>query len=231
MTPAITSVRSRLIFYLTLLVAAISLLIFFSIPARVKTRALAALADKASSLTEMTAYSVAPALLFEDAAGVTEVLESIRQDEDVIYAVLLDKDGEWFAAVNQDSAVFYNFRDLPGSGISIGRECVIGLGAIITGQGKVTLGDKVIVGPRAMILPVNHRYQDPGAAIKDQGIEAKGIAIADGAWIGAGAMILDGVTLGQNAVVAAGAVVAENVPARTLVAGNPAKKIKEWNES
>ena len=125
----------------------------------------------------------------------------------------------------------YNFRDLPGSGIAIGRECVIGLGAIITGQGKVTLGDKVIVGPRAMILPVNHRYQDAGSAIKYQGIEAKGIAIAEGAWIGGGAMILDGVTIGQNAVVAAGAVVTENVPDRTLVAGNPAKPIKEWNKA
>jgi signal transduction histidine kinase len=108
----LTSVRGRLILYTTLLVGAISLFIFFYIPARVKASAFYALINKASNITEMTAYSVAPALLFEDTKGVAEVLESIKQDEDVIYAVLLDKDGKWFAAVNQDSADFYGYRNL-----------------------------------------------------------------------------------------------------------------------
>ena len=112
----LTSVRGRLILYTTLLVGAISLFIFFYIPARVKASAFYALINKASNITEMTAYSVAPALLFEDTEGVTEVLESVRQDEDVIYAVLLDKNGEWFAAVNQDSADFYGYRNLRDRG-------------------------------------------------------------------------------------------------------------------
>ncbi len=120
----------------------------------------------------------------------------------------------------------YNFRDLPQAGIAIGRDCVIGLGAVITGQGRVTLGDQVIVGPKAMLLPINHRFADPDRPIKEQGIVAKGITIASGAWIGGGAIILDGVTVGRNAVVAAGAVVTEDVPARTVVGGNPAKPIK-----
>jgi len=125
----------------------------------------------------------------------------------------------------------YNFRGLPSSGISLGRDCVIGFGAVITGQGKVRLGDQVIVGPQAMILPVNHLFQDSDRPIKEQGLEAKGITVESGAWIGAGAIILDGVKVGQNAVVAAGAVVTEDVPARTLVAGNPARRIKEWSGS
>jgi len=125
----------------------------------------------------------------------------------------------------------YNFRDLPAAGISIGRDCVIGLGAVITGQGRVRLGDQVIVGPKAMLLPINHRFEDPHRTIKEQGIEAKGITVESGAWIGGGAIILDGVTVGQNAVVAAGAVVTEDVPARTVVAGNPARRIKEGSGS
>ena len=122
----------------------------------------------------------------------------------------------------------YNFRDLPAAGIAVGRESVIGFGAVITGQGKVRLGDQVIVGPRAMILPVNHRFLEKDRPIKEQGIEARGVTVEDGAWIGAGAMILDGVTVGRNAVVAAGAVVTEDVPAQSLVAGSPAKLVKEW---
>ena len=125
----------------------------------------------------------------------------------------------------------YNFRDLPGAGISLGRDCVIGLGAVITGQGRVRLGDQVIVGPKAMLLPVNHKFQAADRPIKEQGIEAKGITVESGAWIGAGAIILDGVTVGENAVVAAGAVVTEDVPDRTAVAGNPARRIKEWSGS
>jgi acetyltransferase-like isoleucine patch superfamily enzyme len=120
----------------------------------------------------------------------------------------------------------YNFRDLPGSGIEIGRECVIGMGSVITGQGKVKLGDKVIIAPRALLLPVNHNYQDPQKPIMDQGISAKGITIEDGAWIGGGAIILDGVSVGKNAVVAAGAVVTKDVPDRTVAAGNPARLIE-----
>ena len=123
----------------------------------------------------------------------------------------------------------YNFRDLTGAGIAVGRECVIGFAAVITGQGRVRLGDQVIIGPKAMILPVNHRFLEGDRPIKEQGIEARGITVEDGAWIGAGAIILDGVRVGRNAVVAAGAVVTEDVPPQSLVAGNPAKLVKEWS--
>lgn len=119
----------------------------------------------------------------------------------------------------------YNFRDLPRSGITIGARCVIGIRAVVTGQGGVTFGDDVIVGPGAMILPVNHGFGG-GGPIREQGIEARGITIGGGAWIGAGAIVLDGVGVGENAVIGAGAVVTSDVPARAVVAGNPARAIK-----
>jgi acetyltransferase-like isoleucine patch superfamily enzyme len=53
------------------------------------------------------------------------------------------------------------------------------------------------------------------------------VVIKRNAWIGAGATILPGVTVGENAIVAAGAVVSKDVPANTVVAGVPAKVIKE----
>ncbi len=120
----------------------------------------------------------------------------------------------------------YNFRDLPGSGIDIGGECVIGMESIITGQGMVKLGGKVIIGPRVLVLPVNHEFHAPDQPIKDQGIKARGITVEDGAWIGGGAVILDGIRIGRNAVVAAGAVVTRDVPDRAVVAGNPARLIE-----
>ena len=53
------------------------------------------------------------------------------------------------------------------------------------------------------------------------------IVIEDDVWIGANAVILSGVTLGKGSVIAAGAVVNKDVKSGTLVAGNPAKFIKE----
>jgi len=120
----------------------------------------------------------------------------------------------------------YNFRGLDQSGIKIGENCVIGFNAVITGQGGVEIGDNVIVAPGAMVLPVDHFYEREDAPIREQGIRARGVKIEAGAWIGARAMILDNVTIGRNAVVGAGAVVTRDVPARGVVAGNPAETIK-----
>ena len=53
------------------------------------------------------------------------------------------------------------------------------------------------------------------------------ITIGNSVWIGAGATILKGVTIGDNAIIGAGAVVTKDVKANTIVAGNPAKTIKE----
>ncbi|MFO8056744.1 MAG: acyltransferase, partial [bacterium] len=78
----------------------------------------------------------------------------------------------------------YNFRGLSGSGIEIGPDCVIGMGAIITGQGGVYIEDKVIIAPRVMVLPVNHDRGDSELSIREQGISALGIRIKKGAWLG-----------------------------------------------
>jgi acetyltransferase-like isoleucine patch superfamily enzyme len=121
----------------------------------------------------------------------------------------------------------YNYRGLDQSGIEIGSGSVIGIGAIITGQGGVKIGENVIIAPGVKIMPVDHNYSDPGVAIKAQGLSAKGIKIGAGAWIGAGAVVLDGVEVGDNAVVGAGAVVLENVPPKTVAAGNPCRVVKK----
>jgi acetyltransferase-like isoleucine patch superfamily enzyme len=77
------------------------------------------------------------------------------------------------------------------------------------------------------ILAVNHVFDDPARPFVEQGITAEGIAIEDDVWIGAGAIVTDGVRIGQGAVVAAGAVVTEDVPPHTVVAGVPARVVRE----
>lgn len=120
----------------------------------------------------------------------------------------------------------YNFRDIPHSGIKIGRDSLIGEYSVIRGQGGVEIGDRVYTSPFTQIIAVNHVFDDPTRPFVEQGITAEGIVIEDDVWLGAGAIITDGVRVGKGAVVAAGAVVTRDVPAHTVVAGVPAKPIK-----
>jgi acetyltransferase-like isoleucine patch superfamily enzyme len=130
-----------------------------------------------------------------------------------------------FVMHNAELHVF-NFRDLPHAFIKVGARAFIGESVVIRGQGGVTIGEAVLIGPAAQILAINHRFTDPSQHIMDQGISGDGIVIEDGAWIGAGAVILDGVRVGRGAVVGANSVVTRDVPSRTLVAGAPARVIK-----
>jgi len=125
----------------------------------------------------------------------------------------------------------YNYRDLECSFIRIGSNCVIGPGCVITGQGGVTIGNDVIIGPKALILPVDHNYSRADVSIREQGIRPLPINISDNVWIGGGAEILGGSEIGSGSVVGAGSVVKGPVPARSVVAGNPAKVIKYLDEN
>ena len=121
----------------------------------------------------------------------------------------------------------YNFRDIPHSGIKIGRNCLISEFNVLRGQGGITIGDNVYTAPLVQILAVNHVFDDPTRPIIEQGLTAEGITIEDDAWIGGGAIILDGVRIGKGAVVGAGSVVSSDVPAHTVVVGSPARVIRE----
>jgi len=121
----------------------------------------------------------------------------------------------------------YNFRKIPHSGIRIGCDSLIGEYNVLRGQGGITIGDRVYTSPLVQLLAVNHVYGDPERPFVDQGITAQGIVVEDDVWIGAGAIITDGVRIRRGSVVAAGAVVTADVPARTVVAGTPARVVRE----
>ncbi|MFZ0549157.1 MAG: acyltransferase [Candidatus Promineifilaceae bacterium] len=121
----------------------------------------------------------------------------------------------------------YNFRNMPHSGIKIGRNSLIGEYTVIRGQGGVVIGDRVYTSPFTQIIAVNHVFDDPNQPFTEQGITAEGIVVEDDVWLGAGAIITDGVHIGRGAVVAAGAVVTQDVPPHTVVGGVPARILKE----
>lgn len=118
-----------------------------------------------------------------------------------------------------------------GVGLRVGDNSAIGAYSFIGAQGGITIGNDVIMGPRISFHAENHRYEDPGIPIRLQGEIRKGIVVEDDCWIGAGAIILDGVHIGSGAIVAAGSVVTKDVPAFAIVAGSPARIIKQRKEA
>lgn len=125
----------------------------------------------------------------------------------------------------------YNFRGLPNAGIRIGHDSLIGEYTVIRGQGGVTIGNRVYTSPMTQLIAVNHIFDDPERSFVDQGITAQGIVVEDDVWLGANAVVTDGVRIGKGAVVAASAVVTKDVPPHSVVAGVPARVIKQIDGS
>lgn len=115
-----------------------------------------------------------------------------------------------------------------GQNIFMGDDVFLNVLCIILDCNKVKIGNHVMVGPAVQIYTAAHLLQ---AEARNQGLEiAKPIVIEDNVWLGGGAVILPGVTIRKNAVVGAGAVVTHDVPANMVVAGNPARVIREINQ-
>jgi acetyltransferase-like isoleucine patch superfamily enzyme len=121
----------------------------------------------------------------------------------------------------------FNFRDMPQSGIRIGKRTFVGEGSIMRGQGGIVVGDNVLFGPGTQVLAVDHVFVEPEVPIMDQGITAQGIRIEDNCWIGAGAIVLDGVTVGRGSCIGAGAVVTKSIPPHSLAVGVPARVVRD----
>jgi maltose O-acetyltransferase len=105
--------------------------------------------------------------------------------------------------------------------LSVGDFSTIGRASIQL-LGPVTIGNNAIINDGVVILTGTHDVNDEHCQL-----EVKPVRIGNYAWICTGALILPGVTVGDGGVVAAGAVVSRNVPAYTVVAGNPAKIVRE----
>jgi len=109
--------------------------------------------------------------------------------------------------------------------VMIGDHTRIGLHNTIIGP--VTIGSHVNLAQGITVTALNHNFENSKKRIDEQGVSTSAVVIEDDIWIGANAVILPGVTIGHHSVVAAGAVVTKDVPPHSLVAGVPAKVIKQ----
>ena len=109
--------------------------------------------------------------------------------------------------------------------VIIGNHTRIGLHNTIIGP--VDIGNHVNLAQGITVTALNHNFSDSNKRIDEQGVSTNPVTIEDDVWIGANAVVLPGVKIGNHCVVAAGAVVTKDVPPHSLVAGVPAKVIKQ----
>ncbi|MBB3206292.1 acetyltransferase-like isoleucine patch superfamily enzyme [Rhodopirellula rubra] len=95
---------------------------------------------------------------------------------------------------------------------------------------RVTIGNRVLIGPHSFITDHNHQLNGIGP-ISLQGCESNPVSIGDDVWIGTGATILPGVKVGTGAVIAAGAVVTHDVDDLDIVGGVPARHIRSRRDA
>jgi acetyltransferase-like isoleucine patch superfamily enzyme len=125
-----------------------------------------------------------------------------------------------------------------GGRISIGDSCFVGPGTRVWSAGSIDIGNRVLISHNVNIFDsLTHPLSPRMRHAQFQAIASTGhpksielaeepVNIADDVWIGAGATILKGVSIGARAIVGACAVVTHDVPAATIVAGNPAKSVR-----
>lgn len=124
--------------------------------------------------------------------------------------------------------------------ISIGEWCYLGASSRIWSQASVKIGNRVLISHLVDIhdtdghpLDAADRRIDAEAILSNAPYVAPTrtksapIVIEDDVWIGFKASIMKGVRIGEGAIVAAGSVVTKDVPPRTIVAGNPARIVKQ----
>ena len=115
--------------------------------------------------------------------------------------------------------------------IRIGDRCNLGRDCSFIGRIGIDIGDDVTFGPGVYVTDHNHDYAHPRVPISDQWVIEAPVRIGSGCWFGVGSVVLPGATVGRHVAVAAGSVVRGDIPDRCVVAGSPARVVRQWDEA
>jgi acetyltransferase-like isoleucine patch superfamily enzyme len=132
-----------------------------------------------------------------------------------------------------------------GSGVFVGRNTIlsckngdieledgvnIGFNCELFSASRVRIGKDTLLAAYAYLIGGDHEMGPASSAVGTQARKSEGVAVGAGAWVGAGAKVLDGVRIGDGAVIGAGAVVRDEVPARAIAVGVPARVVGSREE-
>jgi acetyltransferase-like isoleucine patch superfamily enzyme len=125
----------------------------------------------------------------------------------------------------------------PYAQIWCGKESLIGNGTEIGERSRIStsnsleIGQDVLISPNVYISDADHAYQDISVPVIMQGIVAtdRKTSIGDGSYIGINTVVIGGICIGRHCVIGANSVVTSDVPDYSVVAGAPAKIIRQYD--
>jgi maltose O-acetyltransferase len=116
-----------------------------------------------------------------------------------------------------------------GENIHIGPRTFANYNLTALDVAAITIGADCQIGPNVQLLTPTHPVEPTPR--RDKLEAAQPITIGDNVWLGGGVIVCPGVTIGDNTVVGAGAVVTRDLPANVVAVGNPARVVREIDES
>lgn len=131
---------------------------------------------------------------------------------------------ELFGSVGINPEINPNFRCEFGRNIHVGDYFYANYDCVILDGAKVTIGNRVLLGPKVGLYTSNHLFDAKEREIG--GCIAKSITIGDCCWLAANVSVLPGVTIGSDTIIGAGSVVTHDIPSNVIAAGNPCKVIR-----
>jgi len=181
--------------------------------------------DRTKFIARRTPESAAMVAGVRRAMAITPVLNRLTYDDaDEIRTVFSDLTGR---RIDDSFSLIPPFYTTGGAHIRVGRNVFINQNCTFYDLGGIDIGDDVMIGPNVSLITSSHPI---APSRRRDGVIASPIVIGKSVWIAANVTIIGGVTIGENAVVAAASVVTKDVPANTLVAGNPARVIRSIAE-
>lgn len=102
-------------------------------------------------------------------------------------------------------------------------------GLVISGKGRVTIGDNFHSGPGCLFICQNHNFDAGNAIPYDNTYVCKDINIEDNVWLGSRVIVLGGVSIGEGAIIQAGSCVVSDIPAYAIAGGHPARVFSQRN--
>src|ERR1700678_1772130 len=175
----------------------------------------------ATMIFSRTPESAAMLANIKRAMAITARLNRLTfNDADEIRALFSELIGK---KVDESFLLIPPFYTAGGDEIRVGRNVFVNQNCTFYDLGGLDIADDVMIGPNVSIITTGHPLEPSRRRAATIG---KPIMIETSVWIAASAIIIGGVTVGAHSVVAAGSVVTKDVPANSLVGGNPARVIR-----